>query len=312
MRSLQDIPVIKTFFYGNYFYGLCAIALSVEASVQQQFPVNPIGYYIGIFCFTVVYYTRAYITNSSGDPSEERSLWYYNNRNAAQWSQYILGSIGFGIFAFFLYHNYQILQVSLLPLEIFLLVIFPLVAALYYGVNERINLRRLGWMKPFIIGFSWAGVVTFYPVIYYHSYLMPQEFYKTQDAFGPLTIVSALLFLKNFMFISVLCIMFDIKDYVSDSNMQLETFIVRLGLRKTIFYVILPLCVLGLGTFIAFGLTRHFSFMKITFNVLPFALLIWVAYSLHQRRSLFYYLSVVDGLMLVKGIFGTIGMVYFS
>lgn len=113
------------------------------------------------------------------------------------------------------------------------------------------------------------------------------------------------------MFISVLCIMFDIKDYVSDSAQQLNTFVVSKGLRKTIFFIIIPLCLLGLGTFVIYGITRQFHPIKIALNVVPFAFLIAVAHSLRVRRSLLYYLVIVDGLMLLKAVCGIIAMTYF-
>jgi hypothetical protein len=274
----------------------------MEATVQQSFPLTTPYYYLCIFCLTVVYYTKAYITDSSGYPSGERNIWYAEYKNFVGWSQVALGAVALSFLVLFATKYFHEIK-NISAMQIFLLIIFPLVAGLYYGVGPSLNIRRFGWMKPFIIGFSWAGVVTVYPIIF--------DTLVSGIEFRP-TIIGSLLFLKNFMFISVLCIMFDIKDYVSDSNQHLETFIVRLGLRKTIFYVILPLCVLGLGTFIAYGFIRHFHFMKLTFNLVPFVLLIWVAYSLHHRRSLLYYLAIVDGLMLVKGICGTIGMLCFS
>jgi hypothetical protein len=41
--------------------------------------------------------------------------------------------------------------------------------------------------------------------------------------------------------------MFDIKDYAADHNHQLKTFVVRYGLRKTIFYILIPLTLVSAG-----------------------------------------------------------------
>jgi hypothetical protein len=40
-------------------------------------------------------------------------------------------------------------------------------------------------------------------------------------------------------------------------------------------------------------------------------LLLIAGLSLHHRRSLIYYLSVIDGLMLVKAVCGIIAIIYF-
>ncbi len=207
--------------------------------------------------------------------------------------------------AIMLYKNWQHL-ISQPPLTWLLLFIFPVTALLYYGFNHsklgRFSLRNSGWLKPFIIGFAWAGLVTVYPVLYY--------LIDHGQVFQP-TLVDGWFFIKNFMFITVLCIMFDIKDYAVDYNCQLKTFVVKAGLRKTIFYIIIPLCVIGLASFILFAVANHFHPMKIGLNIIPFVALIRVAWSMHQRKSILYYLFIIDGLMLVKALCGSLAMIYF-
>jgi len=185
------------------------------------------------------------------------------------------------------------------------LLVFPAIAILYYGINflsRKYNIRRIGWLKPFIIGFTWAGLVTVYPVLFY-CIINDQDY--------QLTWVGVLLFLKNLMFVAVLCIMFDIKDYASDCLYSLKTFVVNHGLRKTIFRILLPLSVVGLVIFVWYALEHQFHEMRILLNIVPFILLLVVGYSLRKRRSLLYYLSVVDGLMFAKAICGTIAITYF-
>jgi len=232
-------------------------------------------------------------------------MWYARNHKLMFRSQLFfmaLLSVAMLVFAIKRWEN--LLHMNFL--EWFSILIFPVVSTLYYGVHfkglEKYNLRNVGWLKPFIIGFSWAGMVTVYPVL----------FYCVSDGshYDP-TLIGLFLFIKNFMFIAVLCIMFDIKDYAMDYNLQLKTFVVKLGLRKTIYFVIIPLCVAGLVSFVAYALFNHFHPMKIFLNVLPFIAILAVAYSLHSRRSIFYYLVIIDGLMLFKAACGSIGMIYF-
>ena len=110
------------------------------------------------------------------------------------------------------------------------------------------------------------------------------------------------------MYITMLCIMFDIKDYAADHNHHLKTFVVRYGLRKTIFYILIPLTVIGLGMFVIYAALMNFPLLRILINTIPFILLIIVAYSMHRRKSILYYLAIIDGLMLVKALCGTIGI----
>ncbi|HVF96548.1 MAG TPA: hypothetical protein VM871_04475 [Flavisolibacter sp.] len=296
---------VHSFFFGNYFYGLCMAALSVEASLQQRYPLNPLHYYAAVFLATVFFYTAAYITEGPGNAANPRSMWYAKNYRLVKSSQAIFAAILAAYGLWIVLQRYASLAQLAFTTWLAIL-LFPLSGLLYYGLSGKgignYNLRRIGWLKPFTIGFTWAGLVTVYPVLFYHL--------QKDLPYNP-TLVGAFLFLKNFMFITVLCIMFDIKDYAVDHNLQIKTFVVTNGLRRTIFAILLPLCFLGLGSFIYYALTLHFHPVKILLNIIPFALLIAVAYSMYRRRSILYYLIIIDGLMLAKAVCGTIAMTFF-
>jgi hypothetical protein len=301
----HDNKVIKAILFGNYFYGICAVALSIEAALQQCVSLNTFTYYIAIFAATTLYYTHAYIFINVAKPHNKRAFWYLHNKKAMQWSQLIL-TIVFIICAAKLSQKLRphLLEINITEWIIILAV--PIIAALYFGINLPIlatkNLRQLGWLKPFVIGFVWAAMVTAYPIIY-NNIIHNTTYY--------INLLSTLFFIKNFMFVTVLCIMFDIKDYAADHNQQLKTFVVRVGLRKTIFYIIIPLSIIGLSTFILFAISSQFPLLRILINTIPFLLLIFVAYSLHRRKSILYYLAIIDGLLLIKSICGITAMLYF-
>ena len=292
----------RAILFGNYLYGFCAVALSIEASLQQHSSLNSLPYYCFVFVSTVLYYTHAYIAEPKDNSANKRSNWYYENSLLIKRSQILLTIVFLFIGWHLIRQNWEvILQINLLQWA--LILVFPLVAALYYGSaaphRATHSLRNNGWLKPFVIGFVWAGAVTVYPVLFGSI--------EHRTVYAP-DWVSVLLFIKNFMYITMLCVMFDIKDYAADHNHQLKTFVVRYGLRKTIFYFIIPLSLVGLGTFILFALLRNFPVLRILINTIPFILLIIVAYSMHRRKSILYYLAIIDGLMLVKAICGSIGI----
>jgi hypothetical protein len=298
--------LFRTIFFGNYFYGLCAIALSIEASLQQKFPLNDFLFYVLIFSATVLYYTIAYLmTESSTESSNIRSAWYAANRRMMKRSQLIFLLVLFFGGSYFLFKNWLSVA-SMNLIEWILILIFPLVSSMYYGIHLtrhiNINIRNIGWLKPFVIGFTWAGLVTVYPILYYCI---------ANGIHYEITLVGIFLFIKNFMFVTLLCIMFDFKDYAMDYNMQLKTFVVNLGVRKTIFYIIIPLCIAGLGSFLVYAVINNFHPMKIVLNTIPFLAVIAVAHSMHYRRSIFYYLVIIDGLMVLKALCGISGMLFF-
>ena len=293
--------LLSFLFYGNYFYGICLLALSLEAILQMNISIRDPFYILLLFLSTIVFYTKAYISDRSGYPSNERDVWYKENKALIKVSQIVLSSIIILItIRMILVHSEQIKQLSILSL--FLIILFPLLAVMYYGFNSKVNLRTIGWLKPFIIGFCWAGIVTIYPLIFYSV--------ESKSIFE-LSQISVWLFLKNFLFISVLCIMFDIKDENTDTENKLGTFVVKKGLQFTIFNIVLPLSLIGLTGFILFAYNHQFSLMKIILNSIPFLLMILLAYKLRVKRNLMYYLVYVDGLMLLKGICGIVAMRFF-
>jgi 4-hydroxybenzoate polyprenyltransferase len=296
----------RFFFFGNYFYGICAVALAVETTVQQLLPLYDVAFYVALFIATVTFYTRAYIVENENVSSLNlRTQWYISHQNYVVNSQVFFLFILFCWIIFFIVTQWDVLMdISFTSAS--LIVVFPLTAVSYYGTNStylrQYNLRSIGWIKPFIIGFTWAGIVTFYPAIHYT--IVHHLDYQ-------LTLTGNLLFLVNFIFITVLSILFDIKDYAGDSNRELKTFIVKIGLRKTISFIIMPLVLLGYFSCMFYCFINHFSLVKIIMYAVPYLLLIIVTISMQKRRPILYYLFLIDGLMLAKAFCNILAMKYF-
>lgn len=302
MKSL-----VKNIFFGNYFYGFCVIALLVESTFQQELHFLHPVFYILLFFSTVVYYTKAYIQLNNPLSINPRVLWYTLHAKKIVKLQYSYIIISLALLLYYLYYLFfiQYISLSLFLFNCICLVPFPLAAVLYYGLSAngigKQNIRKIGWLKPIIIGFTWAGVVSILPLAL--SAIEANDLIK-------LSSTSILLFIKNMMFVITLAIMFDIKDYASDYNQELKTFVVRYGLRKTIFYILQPLSLIGLSSFLMVAQLKDFSTIKIILNTIPFLALLAVAYSMKKRRSILYYLIIIDGLMLLKGICGSLSMLF--
>ncbi|MET1055766.1 MAG: hypothetical protein ABWY16_10705 [Pedobacter sp.] len=299
----MGFKILRFIFFGNYFVGLLAVALTIESTLQLSMPFNSLSYYILLFLAPIVYYTYAYMGATSSENSQNpRTAWYGKHHNFIHRSQIILTSIGLAVFLYMLRRDY----VAILHLPILYWITVAVVigmAILYYGLVPvfffNLNLRNTGWLKPFIIGFIWAATANLLPLI-----LLKIES-GIDFTESPLWFF---LFIKNWMFCTVNAIMFDMKDYAIDSNSQLKTFVVRIGLKKTIFYVLIPLLLLGMISLLVFANFEHFAPARILLNLIPFVLTLVVAYSMNKRKKIFYYLIVIDGLILVKALCGIIGM----
>lgn len=286
------------FFYGNYFYGCCTVALAIEASMQQNLPLNSLYFYLLLYFGTVLFYTYAYIKERDTRFINNRNQWYKKNRKLIQKMQWILIPVCMVITLILCIKNYSSFQ-NITLLQLLPLAVTGLTAVSYYGVSiggsAQINIRKTGWFKPFAIGLVWATAVTYVPVLWYQV---------ERNSSYTFSRINFWLFTKNFMYISVLAILFDIKDYAADHNRRLKTFVVRVGLRRTIFAVIIPLTILGFISLILFANLEGFPLLRIVINSIPFVLLIIVAWSMQRRKPIIYYLAVIDGLMLAKALCG--------
>ncbi len=114
------------------------------------------------------------------------------------------------------------------------------------------------------------------------------------------------------MFCTVNAIMFDLKDYAIDANKELKTFVVRIGLKQTINKILIPLLCIGMLSLIIFTYIAQFQLLTILLNLIPFILTLVVAYSLNTRKNIFFYLIVIDGLILIKALCGIAGVSLLS
>ncbi len=291
------VRAVDCCFYGNYFLGLCAVAQVIETAALLKLPWRNGWLLAFVFAATVLFYTYPYVRRGSAESKNPRTQWYRRHFLFVCLSQVFLTLwLGVSGLLFCLQYGNAILKIELW--EWGLLLVFPFVSALYYGGNVlsyRLNLRRIGWLKPFLIGFAWAGLTLVYPILF------------SRIQYGhhlALTWFPWLLFMKYLMFTSLLAILFDIKDKVADRGGGLDTWVVRLGLRRTLFHVTLPLTVLGVLTFLSYAVVRGFSIPRMVLILVPFVLLMLAILSLRRPRSLLYYLVVIDGLMLAKAAFG--------
>lgn len=303
----MSVSIIKktynAFFFGNFFAGICAVALCIETNAQHGLALNGAAFYTLIFLGTAYYYTFLYTRETPDHIVNERVIWYQQNKSVLKITQTIILIVLFADLAYFIQRYYNSIT-QLNGFKIGQIFIFPAIA-LTYTFNllpfpEIKKLRRVGWLKPFAIGFVWSGVVSVYPIIFYQIQVGSHAHF--------FALPSGLLWLKNFMFVSTLCIMFDLKDYDFDKAEGLKTYAVQLGISKTISFIIIPLVCLGILTFLKF----HASIPStnkpaIILNLIPYFLLLISAYSLRKHKPIIYYLFVIDGLMIVKAVCGIIG-----
>ncbi|WP_028298342.1 hypothetical protein [Olivibacter sitiensis] len=282
----------KWFFFSNFFMGTIGLALSVETTIQLHLLIDHRWlYYLWLCPSIVLFYMLAYLPSCENPKyGNERSVWYYVNRRTVYLSFtlcLLLAIIGFTRLL-----AYGVSWPFLLTLSL-----TAIMSILYYDhlpMLSRYNLRKPGWTKCLTIGIVWANTVTLLPLFLAHAY-------STVDI-GLIT----WCYVKNFMFFTITAILFDVKDYEEDFNQNLKTLVVRIGYRNLLGKVIIPLVLLGIFSLIAFSYYMNYRWTSILMNLIPYVALLYTACGLYRSRSIFYYLILIDGLLLLKAICGII------
>lgn len=298
--------LVSTIFYGNIFYGICAVTLCIETNLFHHVSLNVFPFYLLIFLCSWIYYTMIYVRSVGAKNYNERTLWYRKHLATIKHLLRITLSLVAAFIIYLLWKN-RLGLYSFSAMQWGLIAVFPLVAALYTfkipGVYFK-KIRQIGWLKPFVVGFTWSGWVTVYPLLIWQV----QRGYP-----GKVHAIPSLLFwLQNFLFISILAIIFDIKDYRNDVRLRLNTYPAKLGIKNTFHYVIYPVTAVNLVVFFLFQAQHHNSLVQTIIQGIPYMLLVWVLLTHRRPRNVLYYLVAIDGLMFLKAMCGIISISFIK
>lgn len=297
--------IIRVFFYSNIFLGICAMALCIESNLLFNISLNSYTFYWFIFFCTCLYYTMIYVRSVGVKNYNDRTIWYRNNLIAVKKICYISIGITAALAVILLTENTRTF-LALSFLQIGLLVTFPVIACWYTFSPAFFHIKKIrltGWIKPFIVSLTWAGMVTVYPLFIYRVQMRKES--GTEVSF-------LLLFVLNFLFFSINAIIFDIKDYRTDSFHRLKTYPVLLGIRNTFRFIIFPVVILDFIVFFLFQHHQHFSVLQTGIQLVPHLLLIYIILIHRQQRSVLYYLAAVDGLVIVKALCGITSILFLK
>lgn len=290
--------LIKAFFYGNIYLGFCAVALCIETNLLHHISLNIFPFYVLIFLCTVIYYTMIYVRSVRTKNYTDRTIWYRNNITTIKRALILSIAITVAFLAFIIFKNTSTFGL-LSPGRLLLIAAFPLIAAWYTFVPRFFKLakiRQVGWVKPFIVGLTWTGWVTIYPVVIWQVQQKPPLLWE------PSPLLS--LCLQNFLFFSLNAIIFDLKDYRVDARHQLRTLPVLFGVRNTLQFIIAPMVFLNLAIFYLFQKQQNFAFPQTLLQLIPYMLMIVIIATYREGRRVLYYLAAVDGLVFLKAFCG--------
>lgn len=295
--------VIEHIFFSNFFIGIMALGLSFETNIKMGLPLNAWDFYAFIFSISILFYLFAYnVPINLAQSSNIRTQYYINQRIPIIWFNIILYLVaicsGLSILIKSWNHLWKLDVIHYLILGVTLIL-----STSYYNWKFGLSLRKYTWFKPTLIAWTWAIISVYFPVLMLQ--LEDGKPFEVDARFY-------FLFSQTFMYFIVNAIMFDMKDFEDDSNRNIKTFVVRYGYKKTLYRIIYPLIILGFISFITFGIWYDLAWHRTILMLFPILLLFYFAVRLNRPKSILYYLIAIDGLIVIKAIFGILSVLLFE
>lgn len=268
--------IIEIFLFGSIFISICAVAMCIETNLLLHLPLNNPSFYLFVSGATLVQYNLHYFFKTMAVAGSKRLAWSLKNRNIHK----ILIAIGltlilYSLFSFRLHHFIILLVLG----AIAFLYSFP-----FLPFTNKKRIKDFGLMKIITLALLWTLVTVWFPV-------------DQADLSG---ISFQLIFLRRFIFMFILCLLFDIRDTEVDRKENIATLSVKLGVRRS--YL---LCYILLVIFVMLSVIQ---FIYVPDKIQLTAMLISAAatavtieYS-KRNNSDIVYLACIDGMMLLQAL----------
>ncbi len=255
------LQLFRTFIFGNVFISLAAAAFAAEWYLLTDNKAD-ILLMTFIFTSTLIQYNLqrlVLIKEDEGEALSERQAWIIRHR--LYLTTMLILVIPVAGVLFFKMNYYQC----------FIAILAGGLSIFYFLPSG--GLRKIPFLKPFLIAFTWSMV----------SVLLPwYEF----GSFRP-----GWIFAEHFFFIFALCILFDIRDSATDRANGVRTIPNSLGIRIAKMIAILSLCIS------LFALLNHGINWMLSLAYVP---CIFVVLFASEKRNEGYYSVLSDGLIILR------------
>ena len=250
--------------------------MCVETNLLLGIRLNHFSFYLFVFGATLVQYNLHYLFKTTAVANSARLAWSLKNKTIHR----VLIAIGtvliiYSLFSFHLHHFIILLLFG----AIALLYSFPF---LPFANKKRI--KDYGLVKIITLALLWTLVTVWFPA--------------DQTNFSGISF--QLIFLRRFIFMFILCLLFDIRDTEVDRQQNIATLSVKLGVKRSYllcYFLLLIFIILSVIQFIYLPDEIQLAAMLIS----AAATAITIEYS-KRNNSDVVYLACIDGMMLLQAL----------
>lgn len=269
--------------YSSIYVSICGVVLCIQTNLLLHVPLNHYSFYLFVFGATLAHYNLHYLVKKTGESKSERFDWSQKNKQLHK--GFICVGLMVCIYCLFFFRLHNFIFLGLLGIVAF----FYSYPALPFKRKKR--LKEFGLLKICTLSLLWTMVTVWFPML------------ENDIAETPFQLV----FVRRFIFMFTLCLLFDIRDIINDRSFNIRTIPVRIGIEKSY--------LLAYGLVITFLLISVYE-LTLTSDIVIFnALFLSAISSLFLIRfsrkypSDYIYLAGVDGLMILQGLLVAIGSI---
>ena len=273
MKTLKHIVTAVTdfFIYANLLISIAAFAFTLQTALHFNYSYGAAAFFsLTNFVSTFVLYNLQRLYQSTKTNASERLNWYKNKRRLLFTFMFVFIALYYLVFKvnFSVYSNGILLYI---PVGIL---------SLFYFLPP-FALRRLPFFKIFLIGLVWVCSSVIIPLLYKDLAFSYTHFSWNEYAY----------ILAQFLFISAICIPFDIRDAENDKQLGIKTLVVTQGLSQA--------KSIGVVLLLAYMSLAQNSIQLLVYMLTGLPALALMLYSATHRHR-YYYAVLVDGLIILQ------------
>ncbi len=259
----------------SIFVAICAVALAFQTGQLLQFSTN--GFVYGFVFFATLCSYNFYWLLSKTALSTGYGILHFFKKDKAGLILMVVAAAGM-LYCFLL----SGLSIEFVLTAVILTICYS-IPLLPFKVLKFT--RKAGVLKTFLLAFTWAYVTSFIPL---------------QKTYWLLDNSDLFIFTRRFLFMLMLCIIFDNRDMAVDKIRGLHSLATDLKPQLLNIVIIIIFAVLFISNLFYkdFGIAFYHS---IGLQVSTVGLLVVYLFSLRKRGYFFYYF-VVDGMMLFSAL----------
>jgi 4-hydroxybenzoate polyprenyltransferase len=269
------VELLKGILYSSVFISLCAFALTIETYLLANLPVSlPMAVFI--LLATLFTYNLSSIQSELRKKkpkfADPESWWYQHKRLLA-----IVGVLSI-VLATIVYLHFELRLNFWFVLHLAIISVGYSVPVVYRKRSVK-PLRRVPLLKVFLIAYVWAMVTALFPLMDAGVYILDAQV--------------LLLFLRRFMFILALALLFDIRDFTYDRHTNTLTVPGLIGVNYT---KLLSLGLLTVYSLLVVATETGSTEIALLVAAVMAAVVVWFSSELKPRL---YFLLLADGVMLL-------------